>query len=56
MSKRTIDIVAAMNSPKLFQPYFTGASWDHWRTVLKAAYALPMSDDERRVLSHHRRA
>jgi len=23
-----------------------GASWDHWRTILRAAYALPMTDAE----------
>ena len=42
-----IGIVAAMNEPSLFQPFFAGESWDHWRTVLKGAFALPMSDDER---------
>ena len=42
-----IGIVAAMNEPSLFQPFFAGESWDHWRTVLKGAFALPMSFDER---------
>jgi hypothetical protein len=41
-----IDIVAAMNSPALFQRWFPGESWDGWRAVLKAAYALPMSEAE----------
>jgi hypothetical protein len=43
---KTLDIVAAMNSPKLFQSSFLGPSWDHWRIVLKAAFALPMSAAE----------
>jgi hypothetical protein len=42
-----LDIVAAMNDPGLFQPWFRGGSWDGWRTVLKGAFALPMSDAER---------
>ena len=44
----TLDIVAAMDHPALFQPWFRGgSSWDGWRAVLKAAYGLPMSDAER---------
>jgi hypothetical protein len=41
-----LDIVAAMNHPKLFEPWFRGETWDGWRTVLKAAYALPMTESE----------
>jgi hypothetical protein len=41
-----VDIVAAMNSPALFQRWFPGESWDGWRAVLRAAYALPMTDAE----------
>lgn len=41
------DIVQAMNSPELFKSSFAGPSWDPWRTVLKAAFALPMSDKEK---------
>ena len=51
MSKRAAvadtGIITAMNSPALFQPFFAGASWDGWRTILKGAFALPMSDGER---------
>src|SRR5215470_2846023 len=43
----SINIVSAMNHPGLFGPWFPGASWDHWRTVLKAAFALPMTEAER---------
>jgi hypothetical protein len=42
-----IDIVAAMGHPRLFGPWFEGPSWNNWRTVLKGAFALPMSDEER---------
>jgi hypothetical protein len=41
-----LDIVAAMNSKLLFADWFKGSSWDNWRTVLKAAFALPMTDAE----------
>src|SRR5215218_10381474 len=29
---------------------FKGASWDTWRTVLRAAFALDLTDDERVVV------
>jgi hypothetical protein len=40
-------IIAWMDDPALFQPWFSGETWSGWRTVLKAAFAIPMSDDER---------
>jgi phage terminase large subunit-like protein len=37
-----------MDHGALFQPWFKGGtSWDGWRAVLRAAYGLPMSDQER---------
>ena len=42
-----IDIVAAMDDPQLFGPWFAGESWDGHRAILKAAFALPMTDSER---------
>jgi len=47
MSKPALDIVAAMNSKLLFANWFKGSSWDNWRTVLKGAFALSMSEAER---------
>jgi hypothetical protein len=46
MNTQAPSIVDAMNDPALFQPWFPGETWDGWRTVLKAAYALPMTDAE----------
>lgn len=40
------DIVAAMNDPATFGGWFRGASWGGWRVVLKAAFAMPMSNKE----------
>jgi hypothetical protein len=42
-TRKVPDIVAAMNHPKLFAPWFPGESWNSWRAILKAAYALPMT-------------
>jgi hypothetical protein len=41
-----MNIIAAMDDPNVFGPWFVGTSWDPWRTVLKAAFALPMSPEE----------
>lgn len=39
-------IIEAMESQKLFGPWFPGSSWDGWRSVLKATCGLPMSEEE----------
>src|SRR5271170_2591972 len=41
-----LSIAEAMDDPHLFGPWFVGASWVAWRTILKAAFALTMSADE----------
>jgi hypothetical protein len=41
-----IPVTAAMDDPGLFQAWFRGESWDGWRAVLKAAFALPMTAGE----------
>ena len=46
-SPPSLDIIAAMDDPELFQPWFPGKTWDPWRVVLKAIFALPMSDEEK---------
>jgi hypothetical protein len=45
-TKPALSIIDAFDSPRLFQKWFDGDSWNNWRTILKAAYALPMTDDE----------
>jgi hypothetical protein len=42
-----LDIIAAMESPELFGPYFKGPSWDNWKTVQRAVHCLPMTKKER---------
>jgi hypothetical protein len=41
-----VDIIQTMGDPQLFEPWFAGGSWDAWRSVLKGAFALPMSQKE----------
>jgi hypothetical protein len=45
-SKPALSIVDAFDDPALFGKFFAGSSWDGWRTVLKAMFALPMTDAE----------
>jgi hypothetical protein len=39
-------ITAALTDKRLLAPYFSGASWNTWRAVLKAAEGLPLDDAE----------
>lgn len=39
-------IIQALDHPALFAPYFTGTSWNAWRSFLAALTAEPMTPDE----------
>ena len=41
-----LNIIEAMEDPALFAPWFPGATWNAWRAILKAAFALPMNAKE----------
>src|SRR6267378_1617561 len=41
-----VNIIAALDDERLFKPWFRGESWDGWRTILKAAFAIPLNDSE----------
>ncbi len=43
----TLNITDTINDAKLFGPWFSGESWDVWKAILKAAYALPLTAQER---------
>jgi hypothetical protein len=43
------DVGGFIDDPQLLGSYFTGASWDRWRSVLRAAFALPMSARDREL-------
>src|ERR1700730_13225193 len=40
-------IAEAMADPELFGKWFAGPSWAVWKAVLKAAFALPLTAQER---------
>jgi len=42
----TMSIIDVMDDPALLAPWFSGDSWSAWRAILKAAFALPMTDAE----------
>src|SRR4029077_8397717 len=41
---RSMNIIEAMEGP--FSPWFTGTSWNAWKAVLAAAFALPLTHDQ----------
>ena len=41
--KPAITIIDALDDPTLFGKFFAGDSWDGWRAILKAVFALPMN-------------
>ena len=46
MNQPTISLIEAMDDPALFAPWFPGDTWEGWRTVMKAAFAEPMTGEE----------
>jgi hypothetical protein len=46
-AQSTPSIVDFIADPALLGPFFSGASWNRWRAVLKAAFALPMTKADR---------
>jgi hypothetical protein len=47
---QTFSIIGAMESQALFQRWYSGPSWSGWKTILRAAYNLPMDDRDREFL------
>jgi hypothetical protein len=42
-----VNIIETLADPKLFQPWFSGPSWNAWVTILRGAFGLKMSRKER---------
>ncbi|GAB9089157.1 hypothetical protein [Bradyrhizobium diazoefficiens] len=42
-----MNIIDAISDQNLYAPWFPGESWGAWRTVLKAIFAIPMTDAEK---------
>jgi hypothetical protein len=41
-----LPITSTMTDPNLFGKWFAGGTWGVWQAILKAAYAIPMTDAE----------
>src|SRR5260221_11494625 len=48
-----MNILQAMNDPKLFGPWFRGDSWMRWRAFLAALFCVPMTDEMRATYKQH---
>jgi hypothetical protein len=48
VSRTIIDFI---DDPATLGPFFEGVSWDRWRSVLRAAFALPMADRDRELFT-----
>ncbi len=48
-----VTILRCMSDPRLFGRQFAGPSWDRWRVLLQAVFALPLSDDDLAIYQHH---
>lgn len=46
-----INIVEAMEHPRLFAPWFQGKSWARWKAILRAAYGLKMSRTDKKLFA-----
>src|SRR5437879_8327209 len=41
-----MNIIEAFDDPNLYAPWFPGVSWNPWKIVLKAIFAIPMTSEE----------
>lgn len=48
-----MSILADLDNPQLFAPFFKGDSWGPWRAFLAALFALPMDDDQLAIYQRH---
>ena len=49
----TPTILDTMVHPSLFGPHFRGTSWDGWKALLAATFALPMDDAQLALYRQH---
>ncbi len=48
-----MNILQALDDPKVFGAHFRAGTWDAWRVFLKALFALPMSEDDLALYRKH---
>jgi hypothetical protein len=46
-----MDIAAALSDSRMLGQWFGGSSWDGWRTIMRAAHGLPLTQAERAFFS-----
>ena len=48
-----MNILHALDDPKVFAPFFKGDTWGAWRVFLAALFALPLSPAELAIYQQH---
>jgi hypothetical protein len=48
-----MNILAALDDPKVFAQFFRGDTWNVWRVFLAALFALPMTQEQLALYSKH---
>ena len=48
-----MNILAALDHPALFAPFFRGNTWGPWRVFLAALFGLPMTEAQRAIYHAH---
>ena len=41
-----MNILRALDDPKVFAPFFRGSTWDAWRVFLAALFGLPLTPEQ----------
>ena len=48
-----MNILHALDDPKVFGPFFKGGTWDSWRVFLAALFALPLNAEQLAIYQLH---
>src|SRR5262249_25617667 len=48
-----MNIIDALDDPKVFAQHFRGRTWDAWRVFLAALFALPMTAEQLELYRKH---
>jgi len=48
-----MNILHALDDPKVFAPFFRGDNWNSWRVFLASLFALPMTAEQLAIYQAH---
>ena len=48
-----MNILRALDDPKVFAPFFRGSSWQVWRVFLAALFGLPLTSEQLAAYTKH---